>query len=106
MKTSDILKKLNELREQYSNTDFPFDRFSNLAHELKALKHLYAVSEKINKGDRAVLGTLEEGSKEYERRSFLLSQDAIEQSLRLTQIEGMTQELDALAEKLSELIER
>lgn len=105
MNTTELLKQLPELRERYGHTDFPFGRFSDLANELRSLKHLYVISEKINKGDRATLKTLDKNSQAYLRRNSLLSQDSINQSLRMAQIEGMQSELDALSSKLNELIE-
>lgn len=100
-----VRKNLQEIKEKYRHTEFPFDYYAKLTEDLHSLKHLYAVSNKINKEDKKVLETLDIESKKYERRNFILQQDVEQQRLRLSQIEKMSEELDSLTEELNRIIE-
>lgn len=104
MRTSEIIKNLQELKERYSHTDFPFEYYFGLASRLRTTKHIYNISEKINKEDRAALKELEEGTPQYSRRESLLLSDRVQQNLRLNQIEQMKQEIQVLTDKLNEII--
>lgn len=103
MNTLDIIKNFKKFKNEYSDSEFPFDYFFELSEKFRLEKHIYNIVDKINKKDKLDLSFLDPGSDEYSRRKFLLDNDNLDQQLRLKKIEEMSNEITFLTEKFKKL---
>ena len=104
MRSSEIVSKITELKDQYGHTDFPFESYVELESKLRQMKHMHCIVEKINKKDLDELKSLDPGSLAYQRRERLMAEDQVRQNSRMVQIQEMKQELQALTDKLNQII--